>query len=139
MEIAIIIIVVVILLSAAGKKKPQKNESGPDDRQPRSDIQRAFMMSAEQPAPQRAAKTHAFASRPPRTAQTDTQTGTTADALETNPYAQIDLKTFHMENGGMPERTVKSAKRQKAALTLFENKNDFVRAVIYSEILTRRR
>ncbi len=150
MEIIIIIIVVVIisLLSAANKKKPRQDSEDTPARPTLSDIQRAFMMSNEMDqAPRRAPETRQVSSFSQPAQQTaagqddvSSRMAKSASAFQaSNQYASIDLAKFHTDNtdvvGAAPK---KSAMHQKSALKLFENKSDFVRAVIYSEILTRK-
>ena len=149
MEVIVIIVigVIVSLLSAASKKKPQKDTENAPPRPSLSDIQRAFMMSNEMGTTQRAPETRPVypVSQPtvqPSAMVTDnatSQMASPASAFQAkNRYANIDLSTFHTDSAeisDMPKRTVRHA---KSSLKLFEDKSDFVRAVIYSEILTRK-
>ncbi len=149
MEVIVIIVIAVIvsLLSAASKKKPQQGSEDTPVRPSLSDIQRAFMMSNEMDASQRAPETRPVytvsqpAARPTASEQDDAamRMAKSASAFQaTNRYANIDLATFHTDSAeisDMPKRTVKHVKN---TLKLFEDKSDFVRAVIYSEILTRK-
>ena len=153
MEILLIIVVGVIIsiVSAAGKKKPnQSSEDAAPVRPTISDIQRAFMMSGEMEAPPRrepaAAATQT--SEPVTAKQTEiaaerlsARTFETAPASKAgmNKYANIDLGSFHHASADIDDDTpLKIKKKQRGGLNLFEDKDDFVRAVIYSEILTRK-
>ena len=155
MEILLIIVVGVIIsvISAAGKKKP--NRSSDEDAPVRpnmSDIQKAFMMANDAP-PRRTPQTRQpAATTSMATAHTIPEKATerlSARTFETvpvsnadmsrNKYANIDLGSFQagsIDPGD--DLTLEVKKRQHGTLNLFEDKNDLVRAVIYSEILTRK-
>ncbi len=151
MEVIIIIIVIVVvsLLSAASKKRPDKNTDGTPARPTLSDIQRAFMMSGEMEAQQRAHEPRPSypyhqpavqrpAAPPPQTNLAPRMSETALGAKTESRYASIDLATFHTDSADAVEAPKKVVRHQKSTLKLFEDKNDFVRAVIYSEILTRK-
>ena len=160
MESIVIIIIGIVfaLLSALGKKKPNKNAENEPQRPTLSDIQRAFMMSGEVASPKRAPETQPIPSYSPPSAQTPRPAVASrmtesvsasqaarprmADAVSAyqapSRYANIDLATFQASNDDVSETPKKVVRRQKSSLKLFEDKNDFVRAVIYSEILTRK-
>lgn len=154
MEILLIIVVGVIIsiVSAAGKKKPNRSsEDAAPVRPTISDIQRAFMMSGDMEAPPRrepAAAATQTASEPVAAKQTEiaaerlsarTFETATASKAGMNKYANIDLGSFHAESADIDDDTpLKIKKKQRGGLNLFEDKDDFVRAVIYSEILTRK-
>lgn len=153
MEILIIIIVIVVVsvLSAASKKKPRQDSDEGPTRPTLSDIQRAFMMSSEMDAPQRRkpdtqqsptrsmAPTVQKAYTPPARPVMSSRLEESVSAFQaSSKYANIDLSAFHTDSIDSDEMPKKTVKHQKNALKLFENKNDYVRAVIYSEILTRK-
>ncbi len=158
MEILLIIAVIVIIsiVSAAGKKKPNQSDEDAPVRTVMSDIQKAFMMSGEMGAPARRETEPAArqtvskpdTARPMAARQTIPKKATerlSARTFETtldtqagsNKYANIDLGSFRtdIDDNDMP---MKVQRQQRGALSLFEDKDDFVRAVIYSEILTRK-
>jgi len=160
MQILLIIAVVVIisLISAAGKKKPNRSSEDVPDRPTMSDIQKAFMMSNEEDAPPRRkpepaarqAYTAQTSSRPTSITQTVPEKATerlSARTFETtltsdesqsrNKYANIDLKNFRTGRAD-DDKPLEVKRQQRSVLNLFENEDDFVRAVIYSEILTRK-
>lgn len=145
--IIIIVVVIVSLLSAANKKKPRQDSEEAPVRPTLSDIQRAFMMSNEMDqAPQRAPETRQVSPYTQPAQQTaavqndiSSQMARSASAYQaSNRYASIDLTNFHTDSSEVSDAPTKAVSHQKNALKLFENKNDFVRAVIYSEILTRK-
>jgi hypothetical protein len=153
MEIIIIIIVVVgILLSAATKKKPnQSSEDAPPVRPTLSDIQRAFMMSSDlgapvrhEPEPQHGSSifgdTAAHqAYTPPVQPELTSRLDKAVSAFESsNKYADIDPYAYHSDSAEIDDAPIKAVRPHKNVLRLFETKDDFVRAVIYSEILTRK-
>ena len=149
MEFIIIIVIVVIvsLLSAASKKKPQQGSEETPTRPSLSDIQRAFMMSNEMDTSQRAPETRPVypVSQPtfqPAASEQDdvaVRMAKSASAFQAaNRYASIDLSTFHTDSAEISDMPKKIVKPAKNSLKLFEDKSDFVRAVIYSEILTRK-
>lgn len=159
MEILLIIVVGVIIsiVSAAGKKKPNRASDDTPDTAPApvrptmSDIQRAFMMSGSMEAPPRRETVAAPgqpAARPIAAKQTEiaaerlsarTFDAPTASKVGMNKYANIDLGSFHAVSADINDDTpLTIKKKQRGALNLFEDKDDFVRAVIYSEILTRK-
>ncbi len=161
MEILLIIAVGVIIsiISAVGKKKPNRASDDTADAAPvrptMSDIQRAFMMSGEMEAPphrEPSAAARQTASRPVIAKQTMPEKATerlSARTFETAPasnagmprnkYTNIDLGSFHAVSTDINDDTpLKTKKQQRGALSLFDDKDDFVRAVIYSEILTRK-
>ena len=109
------------------------------------------MMSGEMEAPPRrepAAAATQTASEPVTAKQTEiaaerlsTHTFETAPASKAgmNKYANIDLGSFHALSADINDDTpLKIKKKPRGGLNLFEDKDDFVRAVIYSEILTRK-
>lgn len=145
----IIIVVIVSLLSAVGKKKPRQNAEDAPVRPTLSDIQRAFMMSNEMDTPQRrATETRQVSSfRQPTTQvsakidkpEMSSRLAETGSAFQvSNKYANIDLAAFHTDNDELSVTPKKVVRQPKSSLKLFEDKSDFVRAVIYSEILTRK-
>lgn len=154
----IIIVVIVSLLSALGKKKPNKSTENEPPRPTLSDIQRAFMMSGEMASPKRAPEAQQIPSYSTPPAQTPRPAATprvaesvfasqaarprAADAVSAyqapSRYANIDLAAFHVTNDDVSAPPKKVVRHQTSSLKLFEDKNDFVRAVIYSEILTRK-
>ncbi len=160
MESIVIIIIGIVfaLLSALGKKKPNKNTENEPPRPTLSDIQRAFMMSGEMEAQSRTQETQPIPSysqpsaqtlRPaaaPRMAESVSASQAArprmAEAVSAyqapSRYANIDLATFHASNDDVSETPKKVVRHQKSSLKLFEDKSDFARAVIYSEILTRK-
>lgn len=149
MEVIIIIIIgiVVSLLSAASKKKPRRDAEEAPARPTLSDIQRAFMMSSEMETQKRAPEirqVYPFNQPVQQTAAAPAQPAVTpqpyaASAPQpSNRYANINLATFHTDSGEISDAPKKIVRHQKSSLKLFEDKSDFVRAVIYSEILTRK-
>ncbi len=149
MEVIVIIVIVVIvsLLSAASKKKPQQGSEDAPARPSLSDIQRAFMMSNEMGASQRAPETQPVypvgqpTVQPAASEQDDVavRMAKSASAFQAaNRYASIDLSTFHTDSAEISDMPKRPVKHTKSSLKLFEDKSDFMRAVIYSEILTRK-
>ena len=152
MEIIVIIIigVVVSLLSAASKKKPRQDTEDAPARPTLSDIQRAFMMSNEMDAPRRKPETQQSSSpsvastvqkaySPPARLDMSSRLDESVSAFQAkNKYANIDLAAFQTNSIESDDQPKKTVRHQKSTLKLFENKSDFVRAVIYSEILTRK-
>jgi hypothetical protein len=162
MEILLIIVIGVIIsiVSAAGKKKPNQSSEDVPVRPNMSDIQKAFMMSSDmEAAPRREtqnAATQAAArkayTKPAALNQTIPEKATerlSARTFETTPamgtglsqnkYANIDLDSFQAGKADTKtDKPLQVKKQQRSTLSLFEDKDDFVRAVIYSEILTRK-
>lgn len=145
MEILWIIIVIVFIsiVSAAGKKKPKQSSEDAPVRPTISDIQRAFMMATDDSAaPQhRAPETQNVMPRTPVKPAAPLRETVSSQPMQSrvqSRYADIDLSTFHTDNSEIEEKPVRVVKKQKSALRLFEDKNDYVRAVIYSEILARK-
>lgn len=160
MEILLIVVVGVIIsiISAAGKKKPNRASDDTADTVPvrptLSDIQKAFMMSGDMEAPPRRETAQAarqvtakpIAPKQPEkaTERLSARTFETPPAAKAgmprNKYANIDPGSFHAVSADINDDTpLKVNNNQKrGALRLFEDKDDFVRAVIYSEILTRK-
>lgn len=158
MEIIFIIIVVVIisLVSAAGKKKASQSSTSSEDapvRTAMSDIQKAFMMASNMDTPPRRAPettvSHTVSS--PMTARQSeamssrlnvpaNESSLTANVVTNqNKYANINLVKFRAESADDKDVSpLKAVKRHDGTLRLFEDKSDFVRAVIYSEILPRK-
>jgi len=160
MEILLIVVIGIIisLVSAAGKKKPNRSSEDAPVRPTMSDIQKAFMMSSDMDAPPRRkpepAARQAYAaqasSRPVAEKQTMPEKATerlSARTFETtltsdegqsrNKYANIDLGSFRTGRAD-DDKPLEVKRQQRSVLKLFENEDDFVRAVIYSEILTRK-
>lgn len=147
--IGIIVFVLISLLSAAGKKKPQRSSDETYTRPTLSDIQRAFMMSGEMESPSAKAPRPEPAYSQPTPPEPATpvyepddysvQTAQPVSASQaSNRYAGINLASFHTDSAEDIVAPKKTVNKQKSSLKLFETKNDFVRAVIYSEILTRK-
>jgi hypothetical protein len=150
MEIIIVIIVFVVisLFSAASKKKPNRSSEDEPVRPTLSDIQRAFMMSSDLDAPMRrkpetqestpfgdTALQQAYT--PPVQTELTSRLDKAVTAFQSsNKYADIDPYTFQADSAEIDAPKLKSS-RQKSALKLFEDNDEFVRAVIDSEILTR--
>lgn len=156
MEIILVIIigVVISLISAASKKKNQQSEETPA-RPTMSDIQRAFMMSSQMapfgrtpetpPETPYGAAPPAARYRPPETRPVPAQRpaaaprpGQGGTLMESNRFADIAPSAFRPDSAESGDAILVRSRRQQSTLKLFEDKNDFVRAVIYSEILTRK-
>ena len=155
MEIILFVVIGVIIsiVSAAGKKKQNPSSEEAPVRPTMSDIQKAFMLFGEtETQPQRepkqverqaaarsvaAKQTEKAAER--LSARTFETTPAYHSAAPQNKYANINLERFHSGEADISnDMPLKAVKKQRSALGLFEDKNDFVRAVIYSEILTRK-
>ena len=55
-----------------------------------------------------------------------------------NPYANVKIDKYTLQDEDEQLEFEKAHRKKLNALKLFDNKNEFVKAVIYSEILTRR-
>lgn len=163
----IIVGVIVAVISAAAKKKPSSSgEQGQTPRPVMSDIQRAFMMAAglqddaPSPPPVRPvappmqyyappaeqAMPYAASAAPvvaePYTRLTDNMDARSMAVESVNPFTGIQVSAYFMDDeaDALPQTSL--ARQQQlqssAGMRLFEDQNDLVKAVIYSEILPRR-
>ncbi len=144
MQILFIIIVVVIvsIVSAVSKKKPNRSSEEEPPRPTMSDIQKAFMLANDFDVRQRNAEQAAQRFEESISAESKypqgTETSYSSDPVS-SPYADVTISQYHMDE---PQHSVDDkplvSSQTGGSLKLFEEKDAFVRAVIYSEILTRR-